>query len=115
MTDVSPSFEPILTTGLNTISPSHFSKYFLHTNCPMKIKVSQAQSNKLFLRRHQIIKNECTDLRYEEGLLSLTAAKHGVAVRVLSAVFIVAQIDTRNMEYLICWLQKISLEQLLFD
>ena len=31
-------------------------------------------------------------------------------VRVLSSTFIIAQSDTRNIEYLICWLQKISLD-----
>ena len=35
----------------------------------------------------------------------------GDAVRVLSFVFIIALSDTRNIEYL----QKISLEQLLFE
>ena len=35
---------------------------------------------------------------------------HSDAVRVLSSVFIIAQSDTRNIEYLISWLQEISLE-----
>ena len=34
---------------------------------------------------------------------------------VLSSVFIIAQSDTRNIEYLISWLQKLSLEGLLFE
>ena len=36
-------------------------------------------------------------------------------VRVLSSTFIIVQSDTRNIEYLICWLQKISLDYLLFE
>ena len=40
---------------------------------------------------------------------------HGDAVRVLSFIFITAQKDTRNREYLISWLLKISLKQLLFQ
>ena len=47
--------------------------------------------------------------------MNLTTATHGDAVKVLSFVFIIAQSDTRNIEYLISWLQKISLEQLLFE
>ena len=47
--------------------------------------------------------------------MSLTKAKHGDTVRVLSFVFIIAQFDTKNREYLIGWLQKISLRQLLFE
>ena len=47
--------------------------------------------------------------------MSLTTASHGDAVRVLSFAFIISQIDTRNREYLISWLQKKSLKQLLFD
>ena len=31
-------------------------------------------------------------------------------MRVLSSAFIIVQSGTRNIEYLICWLQKISLE-----
>ena len=44
-----------------------------------------------------------------------TTATHGDAVRVLSFVFIIAQSDTKNMEYLFSLLQKISAEQLLFE
>ena len=40
---------------------------------------------------------------------------HGDAVRVLSSVFIIAQSDIRNTEYLISWLQKISLEEPVFE
>ena len=47
--------------------------------------------------------------------MTLTTSKQGDAVRVLSSVFIIAQSDTRNIEYLITWLQKISLKQLLFE
>ena len=32
------------------------------------------------------------------------------ALRVLSSVIIIAQRDTKNIEYLISWLQKVSLE-----
>ena len=35
-------------------------------------------------------------------------------VRVLSSVIVIAQSDTINVEYVIVWLKKISLEQLLF-
>ena len=45
----------------------------------------------------------------------MTTATHGYAVRFLSSVFITAQSDTRNREYLISWLLKISLEQLIFE
>ena len=40
---------------------------------------------------------------------------HGDRLRFFSSVFIIAQSDTRNREYLISWLQEISLEQLLFE
>ena len=40
-------------------------------------------------------------------------SSHDGAVRVLSSVFIIAQSDTGNREYLISWLQKESLKQLL--
>ena len=40
---------------------------------------------------------------------------HGDAVRVLSSVFIIAQSDIRNTEYLISWSQKISLEEPVFE
>ena len=36
-------------------------------------------------------------------------------MRVVSSVFIIAQIDTRNREYLIRRLQKKILKQILFD
>ena len=47
--------------------------------------------------------------------MSLTTATHGDAMRVVSSVFIIAQIDTRNREYLIRQLQKKILKQILFD
>ena len=47
--------------------------------------------------------------------MSLTTATHGDAMRVVSSVFIIAQIDTRNREYLIRRLQKKVLKQILFD
>ena len=47
--------------------------------------------------------------------MSLTTATHGDAMRVVSSVFIIAQTDTRNREYLIRRLQKKSLKQILFD
>ena len=47
--------------------------------------------------------------------MSLTTATHGDAMRVVSSVFIIAQIDTRNREYLIRRLQKKILQQILFD
>ena len=47
--------------------------------------------------------------------MSSTTANHGDAVRVLCSVFIIAQSDTKNTECLTSWLQKISLEQLLFE
>ena len=37
------------------------------------------------------------------------------AVKVLSSVFIITQSDIENIEYLISWLQEISLKQLLFE
>ena len=51
---------------------------------------------------------------YKIDWSELATANHGDAVKALSSVFIIAQSDTRN-EYLIRWLQKISLEQLLFQ
>ena len=36
-------------------------------------------------------------------------------VWVLSSVIIIAQSDNRNIEYVIVWLKKISLEQLPFE
>ena len=47
--------------------------------------------------------------------MSLTTATHDDAVGVVSSVFIIAQIDTRNREYLIRRLQKKCLKQTLFD
>ena len=47
--------------------------------------------------------------------MSSATTRHGDAVRVLSSVFIISQSDTRNIKYLISWLQKISPEQLLFE
>ena len=47
--------------------------------------------------------------------MSLTTATHGDAMRVVSSVFIITQIDTRNREYLIRQLQKKILKQILFD
>ena len=44
-----------------------------------------------------------------------TTAMHGDTVRVLSSVFIIAQNDTREIKYLISWLQKTSLGLLLFE
>ena len=40
---------------------------------------------------------------------------HCDAVKVLSSVFIITQSDIKNIEYLISWLQEISLKQLLFE
>ena len=42
--------------------------------------------------------------------MTSTNATHSDAVRVLSSVFIIAQSDTRNIEYLISWLQKLKSE-----
>ena len=47
--------------------------------------------------------------------MSSATATHGDAVRVLSSVFDIAQSNTRNREYLISWLQKKRLKQLLFE
>ena len=47
--------------------------------------------------------------------MSSTTATHGDALRVPSSVFIILQSDTRNRAYLISWLQKKSLKQLLFE
>ena len=47
--------------------------------------------------------------------MSWATATHSDAVRVLPSVSVNTQSDTRNIEYLISWLQKISLEQLIFD
>ena len=47
--------------------------------------------------------------------MSSTTARHGDAVGVLSSVFIIAQSDSRNGEHLIHWLDKTSLEELLFE
>ena len=47
--------------------------------------------------------------------MSSTTAMHGDAVRIFSSVFIIAQSDIRKREYLIIWLQKKSLKQLLFE
>ena len=47
--------------------------------------------------------------------MSLATTTHSEDVRVLSSVFIIAEIDTRNIKYLISWLQKTSLEQLPFE
>ena len=53
--------------------------------------------------------------RYGKVLASLTTATHDDTVIVLSSAFIIAQSDTNNREYLISFLQKISLEQLLLS
>ena len=58
------------------------------------------------------MKEGFADLLYEQSDNSYT---HDGVMRVLSFVFITVQNDTRNTGYLISWLQKISLEQLLFD
>ena len=47
--------------------------------------------------------------------MTSTAATHSGAVRVLCSVLIIARSYTRNIEYLISWLQKIRLELLLFE
>ena len=57
--------------------------------------------------------------------MSSTTTAHGDALRVLFSVFIIAESDSRNIECLQkmvtetitngYWLQKISLEQLLFE
>ena len=44
-----------------------------------------------------------------------TTATHDDAVRSLPSVFKIVQSDTRNIEYLISWLQNISLQQLLLE
>ena len=47
--------------------------------------------------------------------MSSTAPTYGDGVRVLSFVITTAQSDTRNKMYIIRWLQKTSLEQMLFE
>ena len=37
--------------------------------------------------------------------MTSTTATHSDALRVLSSIFIIAQIDTGNIEYLISWLK----------
>ena len=65
----------------------------------------------LFLRRHQLIKEGYKSI-IQLGLLEFdNSYTQGAAVRVLSPLLIIALSDTRNIEYL----QKISLEQLLFE
>ena len=65
----------------------------------------------LFLRRHQLIKEGYKSI-IQLGLLEFdNSYTQGAAVRVLSPLLIIALSDTRNIEYL----QKVSLEQLLFE
>ena len=52
---------------------------------------------------------------YEYGLVSLAPAPHVDGVGVLSSVIIIAWSGARNIEYLINWLQEVSLEQLLLS
>ena len=47
--------------------------------------------------------------------MSSITATHSYGKRVLSSVIIIAQGDTRNMDYVAGSLEKISLEWLLFD
>ena len=49
------------------------------------------------------------------GAMILTTAAAGDTERALSSVFIIAQSDNKNREYLVSWLQKISLKQLFFE
>ena len=84
----------------------------------MKIRVSQAQSNWFALKKAPANKrrfHRFVHLRQEQVQLTSTTATHSDAVRVLSFLFIIAQIGTRNTEYLSSWLQKIRLQQLLFE
>ena len=50
---------PILKAGLKYLLTADFLQAFsLLANCPMKIKVSQAQSNMFVLRRHWVRRSE---------------------------------------------------------
>ena len=49
------------------------------------------------------------------GAMGSTTAAAGDTVRALSSVFIIAQSDNKNREYLVIWLQKINLKQLFFE
>ena len=81
----------------------------------MKINVSQEQSNWFAFKEASAYKRGVRRSATWIVLVSSTTATHGDAVTVLSSVFITAQNDARNIVYLISWLQKVSLEQLLFD
>ena len=42
----------------------------------------------------------------------LSSATHNDSMRILSCAIVIAQVDIRDIKYLIRWFQKVSLEQL---
>ena len=83
-----------------------FPKKFASTLSYKKIRVKQIQSNLLAFSRGQLLVRD----RHE-----FDSSYYGDGVRVLSFVITTAQSDTRNKMYIISWLQKISLEQMLLE
>ena len=69
-------------------------------------------------RRHQLVKERSAQIYTTPiwiGLNEFGNRLRTVMMWVLSSVIIIAQGHTRNTEYVIGWLKKINLEQLLFE
>ena len=66
-------------------------------------------------RKHQPIKYRGTQTCTPPIWIGLNECDNSYARWVPSSVIIIAQSDTRNIEYVIGWLKKILLEQLLFE
>ena len=65
ITEVFPDLGPILTRSKILIYRQIPLNIFLLTNCSMKIKVSQAQSNWFVFKKTVNFKKGCTNLQYE--------------------------------------------------
>ena len=68
---------------------------FLLRDCPIKTKVSEAQSNYFVFKETLVCSQICTSTVWIE-LRSTTTATHCDTVRFLSYVFAITQSDTRN-------------------
>ena len=102
-------WEPFWRDVQNVDLPSNFSKIIFFTK-----SVKHRVIGSLF-RRHQLINDRGTQTYTLPIWIGLNEYNNSYARWVLSSVIIIAQSDTRNTEYLIDWLNKISLNQLLFE
>ena len=68
--------------------------------------------------KYWLIKEGCADLnkfKWVRQQLFIYLSIYLFIYLFIQQLFIIAQSDTRNIEYLICWLQKISLEKVVFE